>query len=458
MQNQLQQSDLLNSVDHYLETRLDAYINEVAALCAQPSVSATGVGIQACATLVEDTLRNRGFTVTCIETPGNPVIVGRLGDINARTLLFYNHYDVQPPEPLDLWTTPPFAPEIRDGALYARGARDDKGEFIARLAAVDAVREAHGGDLPVGILFVVEGEEEAGSPYIAQMVRENRDLLRCDASIWEEGGIDTEGAPVNYLGGRGLLVVELSVKTMKHDAHSGGAHIMPSAAWRLTWALASLKDQQERVLIPGFYDGAMFPSELDLHLLDLLPDREVQLRESTGTTRFVNDLSGRDLNRAVFNPTCNIQGIETGYTGKGFKTVLPAEARARIDFRLIPGQNPDDIFQKLRAHLDAQGFADVEVRQLGQMLPHITPADDPFIELVSHTGEAIYGKPSRLTPLVGGSSPMYAFGDPLNIPIARAGVGYWDNRQHAPDEHLRLVDFLNGARHIARIIDGFATI
>lgn len=458
MQNPTISTDILNAVDRYLESHLDAYVAEVAELCAQPSVSATGVGIEACANLIEDTLRKRGFTITRIETPGNPVIVGRLGDINARTLLFYNHYDVQPPEPLDEWTTPPFAPDVRDGALYARGARDDKGEFIARLAAVDAVREAHGGELPCGILFVVEGEEESGSPHIAQVVQDNLDLLRCDAAIWEEGGIDNEGAPVNYLGGRGLLVVELSVKTMQHDAHSGGAHNLPSGAWRLTWALASLKDQNEQILIPGFYNAVQAPSALDLELLDLLPDREAQLRKSSGVAQFVNDLRGKALNRAVFNPTCNIQGIETGYTGEGFKTVLPAEARARIDFRLVPGQHPDDIFEKLRAHLDAQGFEDVQVRLLGKMLPHKTPADDPFIGLVSRAGEAVYGKPSRLTPLVGGSSPMYAFGDPLGIPIARAGVGYWDNRQHAPDENLRLVDLLNGARHIARIIEGFPTI
>src|SRR5437763_364599 len=179
--------DNAKQIDTFLESRLDGYIAETAELCAQPSVSAKHEGMAECAQLVAAILKRHGFEVRQFETPGNPIIVGTAKGRSERTMLFYNHYDVQPPEPLELWTSPPFQPEVRDGALYARGSKDDKGEFIARLAAVDAVRAAHGGELPCGVTFVVEGEEEISSPHIAQFVQEHLDLLKSHGSIWEEG-------------------------------------------------------------------------------------------------------------------------------------------------------------------------------------------------------------------------------------------------------------------------------
>ena len=172
------------------------------------------------------------------ETPGQPVVVGKATGQSPHTFLFYNHYDVQPPEPLELWTTPPFEPTIRDGKIFARGVNDDKGEIIARLAAIDAVREAHGGELPCSMVFVVEGEEEVSSPNIAPFVLDHLDLLAADGALWEGGGVDHDDRPGQVLGFRGILAVELSVTTMTRDAHSGGAHMLPSAAWRLLRALA----------------------------------------------------------------------------------------------------------------------------------------------------------------------------------------------------------------------------
>jgi acetylornithine deacetylase/succinyl-diaminopimelate desuccinylase-like protein len=325
-----------SAIDRYLEENLEAYLQETIQLCAQPSVSATGQGLLECARLVEQILQRHGFQTWKIEGYGNPVIVGRAQGRSERTLLFYNHYDVQPPEPLELWDSPPFVPQIRDGKLFARGAKDDKGEFIARLAAVDAVRAAHGGELPCGVLFVVEGNEEVGSPGIARFVQDHLELLRCDGAIWEEGGIDFEERPGTSLGRRGILAVELEVETLSRDAHSGSAHILPSAAWRMVRVLASLKDENERILIPGFYDDVRPISELNLELLRDLPDLEAHLRQTFGVRGFVNNLSGFELRKAVFNPTCNIQGITTGYQGLGSKTAIPARAAAKLDFRLVP--------------------------------------------------------------------------------------------------------------------------
>lgn len=445
-------------IDSYLQTNLNRYIDETAELCTQPSVSARNEGTRECADLVMKILERHGFSAQKFETPGNPVIVGHLAGRSERTLLFYNHYDVQPPEPLEAWTSPPFTPTVREGALYARGARDDKGEIIARLAAVEAVRAAHGGELPCGITFVIEGQEEVGSPHIAQFVREHLELLKCQGAVWEEGGVSAEGRPLTALGVRGILYVELAVETMKTDAHSGGAHILPNAAWRLLRALASLKGDDERIRIPGFYDQALPPSALDLKLLDEMPETETVTRATYGVKDFVGGLIGKDLNRAVFNPTCNIAGFTAGFQGEGMKTVIPARASAKVDFRLVPDQDPEDIFAKLRAHLDAGGFADVTLTWLGAMWPAKAAGDDPFVKLTAQTGEAVYQKPYLMIPSTGGSSPVYAFAKPLGgIPVVSAGIGYGvSNRAHAPDEFVRLEDFLNGARHLARIVDGFA--
>ena len=445
-------------IDAFLERELDTYIAETARLCAQPSVSAKGEGIHGCAELVADLLSRHGFQVQQIATAGNPIIVGHAAGASERTLLCYNHYDVQPAEPFELWTSPPFEPVVRDGALYARGAADDKGELVARVAAVAAVRAAHGGTLPCGVTLVVEGEEEIGSPHIAQFVWDHPDLLRCHGAIWEEGRVDPNGNPGLVLGYRGVLAVELAVEVLARDAHSGSASILPSAAWRLVWALESLKGPDERIRIAGFYDDARPPSELDRQLLAAKPSYEEETRRIYGVKEFIRGVTGEALNAAVFEPTCNIQGITTGYQGSGMKTVIPARAAAKLDFRLVPDQDPDDILAKLRAHLHSAGFSDVTVMRIGAMWPARVAADDPLVKLTIRTGDEVYGKPTVVTPMVGGSSPVYAFAGPLGIPVVNPGVGYWDTRAHSPDEHVRLQDFLNGARQIARIIDGFGDL
>lgn len=447
-------------IDSFINAHLDDYLQEAIRLCSQPSISTTGVGIHECARLIANTLAEHGLETELFETPTYPIIVGRAKGTSERTLLFYNHYDVQPVDPLDLWTTPPFEPEIRDGKLFARGAKDDKGELVARLMAMDAVREANNGVLPCGVTFIVEGEEEIGSGGISQFVREHLELLKCDGAVWEEGNIDHEGFPTEFLGCRGVMCLELHVRTLTRDAHSGSAHALPNAAWRLVQALTSLKGVDERILIPGFYDKVVPPTARDLELFDAMPSFEAFAREQYGVREFVHGHTGREIDEAVFEPTCNICGITSGYQDEGTKTVIPATAMAKIDFRLVPDQDPDDILQKLRAHLDLLGFADVSIVQPeAPMYPYKTQADHPLIELSLSAAEEVYGKRGYIEPLSGGSSPVYAFAKPLgNIPVIAPGVGYWDNRSHSPDEHIRIEDFVNATRQIGRILEGFAGI
>jgi acetylornithine deacetylase/succinyl-diaminopimelate desuccinylase-like protein len=447
-------------LDQYLNDNLDRYIDETIRLCAQPSVSATGYGVRECTVLVAEMIAARGFDVQTYETAGQPVVVGRAKGTSERTFLFYNHYDVQPPEPLELWTTPPFTPTVRDGKIFARGVADDKGEIVARLAAIDAVRSAHGGELPCNMVFVVEGEEEVSSPNIAKFVQDHLELLAADGALWEGGGVDHEDRPGSVLGFRGIIAVELSVQTMSRDAHSGSGHILPSAAWRIIRALTRIKDENERILIPGFYDRVIPPSAADLALIDAQVDSEPFLRKTYGVKNFVADRHGKELITSVFEPTCNIQGIETGYQGAGTKTVIPAKATVKLDFRLVPDQNPEEILELLRKHLDAEGFEDVEIKFHGMMWPFKASDDDPLVRLTQTTAAEVYGvEPRPLVPLGGGSSPAYAFSGPLGgIPVVHAGIGYPNANGHAPDENMRIKDFLNGARHIARLLDGFAEL
>lgn len=224
--------------------------------------------------------------------------------------------------------------------------------------------------------------------------------------------------------------------------------------------METLKGTDEHIRIPGFYDQAKPMSATDKQRFDAQPDNEAFLREQFGVKEFVRGLTGRALDYAVFEPTCNIQGIFAGYQGEGLKTVILAEATCKIDFRLVPDQDPDDIFARLRTHLDQAGFVDVESRRLGQMWPYMADADHPFIEQVARTGQAVYGRSAQILPLDGGSTPIYAFATPLGgIPVVLGpGVSYGRNNRHSPNEHMRLIDFQRAAQHIGRIVAEFATI
>ncbi len=445
------------SYDRYLESHLDDSIVELSKLCAQPSVAAQNWGLQECAQLVADMLRKRGFSVQIRETDGAPVVFGEREGKSDKTLLFYNHYDVQPAEPLDLWVTPPFEPTLRDGKLFARGVSDDKGHLVSRLFAIDALLAEYG-ELPCRVKFVVEGEEEVSSAHLHDFVRDHADLLSADACVWEFGGVDHRDLPLQYLGLRGICYVELSVETASQDVHSGlGGSIFPNAAWRLVWALNSLKGPDERIRIPGFYDPVRPPTDRDRELMEALPEVAGEYLERYNLDHFLKGLTGGvDLRIAeVFEPTCTICGLTSGYQGDGAKPVLPARASAKVDFRLVPDQTPEQVLEQLRAHLDAEGFADVNVRLLGGEAPGRTDPDHPFVDLVVKTSAEVYDAPMQIVPMTGGSGPNYVFLEYLKLPVVTAGVGHPGAQVHAPNENLRLDLYLKGAKHIARILEAF---
>jgi acetylornithine deacetylase/succinyl-diaminopimelate desuccinylase-like protein len=447
-----------NAVDRTIRSQLDNSLSELMRLCAMPSVSAVGVGMQACAERVAGMLEARGFDVQLMPSPGAPVVYAYRTGRSDQTLLFYNHYDVQPPEPLEAWVTPPFAPAIRDGKLFARGANDDKGHIECRLAAIDALLAVEG-VLPCNVKFLIEGDEEDGSTHLPQFVADHADLLAANACIWESGGIDHLGNPIMFAGMRGICYVELAVKTGDRDAHSGlGGSIFPNAAWRLTWALNSLKGPDERIRIPGFYDPVRAPTARDLELLAMLPEDSQDHLRTYGLHGFIKGLTGGvDLRREeVFSPTCTVCGLTSGYQGPSSMTVLPAKASAKVDFRLVPDQTPEQVLPQLRAHLDAQGFEDVMIQDMGSEPPARTDPDDPFLRMVADAASEVYGRPALIAPMTGGSGPNHAFIHHLHVPIASAGVGYPGGEIHAPNEHIVIDHFVAGVRHTARILSRFA--
>lgn len=446
-------------VDAHIQEHLPYWIQQLERLCNQPSISAQNVGMAECAELVATLLKEHGFAAEVMPYKGYPLVYGEANGRAPKTLLMYLHYDVQPPEPLELWESPPFELTQREDKLYARGVTDDKGHIIARLAALVALREVLG-ELPCHIKFLIEGEEEIASPTMPQFVEDYQDKLAADACIWEFGSLNPEGRLNQSLGMRGIVYFELSAHTAEEDAHSGlGGSILPNAAWRLVWALNSLKDHDERILIPGFYDNVVPPTPRDLELLAQLPDNAADLQKRFGVAHFLKGMTGGvELRRtAVMEPTCTICGLNAGYQGAGLKTVIPAHASAKVDFRLVPNQTPAEIEAKLRAHLDAQGFSDIHIHAYGGGRPAKVDPDDPFVRLTNETALEVYGIEPIIEPMIGGSGPSYPFIHILKVPVVLAGVGYPGGRAHAPNENIRIPDFINGIRHTARIVARFAS-
>lgn len=443
----------MEEIYEYIHAHWPEAIEDLKRYCAQPSISAQGVGITECAALTAELLSKYGAPARILLIEGgNPVVFGEIKGDSPYTILFYNHYDVQPPDPLDLWTTPPFQPLVTEGRIRARGTSDDKGDIMARLLAIDAFLKTRG-RLPISIKFVIEGEEEIGSPHLPGFIEQNRSLLLADACFWEGGRVGWENRPEIILGVKGIVGVELEVQGPVRDLHSSLGTIVPNPAWRLVWALASLKDADESILIEGFYDDVQPPRPDEIAAVQSLPSDESELKSTLGIDRFIKGLTGTALNmRSIFEPAININGLVSGYTGRGSKTVLPSVACAKLDIRLVPDQRPSDIIAKLRRHLDRHGFGDIRLTAAEGEAPTRTPPDHLFVKAVIETARAVYGAEPIVKPNMTGSGPMHAFTQTLGVPAASCGVSNPDSRPHAPDENIRLADFILGAKHIAALL------
>ena len=402
-------------------------------------------------------MRELGITARLMPTTtGVPMVVGELRSPRAtRTLLFYNHYDVQPAEPLDGWDTPPFEPTVRDGCVFARGATDNKGNIVSRLAAVQAFLRTNG-SVPINLKFLVEGQEEIMSPGLPTFVESHADLLAADGCVWEDtmGRID---APVVSLGSKGMCQLELRCKVANSESHSAYAGLYQNAIWRLTWALASLKAVGDRVLVDGFLDDLRPLTSAEQQMVQQLPILDHARLQTSALQSLRPGLHpGEAHARQSLDPTFNISGIRGGYQGEGTKTIIPAEASAHLDIRLVPDQDPARTADLVRAHLTSRGFDDVEVLYLGGSHPSRSPVDSTLNRAIAAASETAYGQPPVFEPHQAGSTPQWVIQRYLDIPCSATGVGYVGCLSHAPNENIRIDHLLTGAKYMAAIMHEFA--
>jgi acetylornithine deacetylase/succinyl-diaminopimelate desuccinylase-like protein len=442
----------------YIDTHKEQFLDELYTLLRIPSISAQGRGLHEAAAFVRERLERLGAEVQIFSMGGGaPLVYGTLGS-GPRRLLIYDHYDVQPPEPLELWHSPAFEPTIRDGKLYARGVADNKGNLLLRMQAIEAWLATQG-PLPLQIVFVIEGEEEISSRTLPLFCKEYANLLAADGCLWETGGRDRDERPHVHCGAKGIQYIELVARGAAYDLHSSKATVVPNPAWRLTWALATLKAPDGRILIPGFYDAVREPSAADLAALESIPQEdEAELLADYGIPAFLDDLHGLErLQRHYFTPTCTICGLVSGYTGPGSKTVLPNEARAKIDFRLVPDMEPETVMRQVRAHLDEQGYPDIEIIDHGSAHPSRSDLDSAMAQATARAARATYGSEPAIYPTMAGTGPMYDLGPALGVPVATgAGCGYYGTLIHAPNENARLDDYWLAMRWMGELIREFA--
>ncbi len=451
----------LDSLDRVLATaerHRDEDLATLLRLVAQPSISAQGIGVRECAALEADLLRGAGLATRELETPGHPMVYGEwLGAPGKPTVLFYGHYDVQPPDPLDLWQTPPFEPAIRDGRIYARGVADNKAQHFSHIAAIRAWLETTG-SLPVNVKILLEGEEETGSPHLDETVRAHRDLLAADLVYTSDGPVTDDRYPEIAFGVRGLLYIELRATGPNRDLHSGHwGGVAPNPIWTLVRALNTMLDTENRITIDGFFDHVVAPGPAARAAMNALPFDTGEAIGRIGLSAMTppDDLPYAD--RIMARPTVNIAGFTGGYGGPGSKTIIPSRATVKIDMRLVPEQHPDDIWEKVVSHL-AMHAPDVEVVRIeGGMIPSSTPVDHPLADVVRDAVERGFGSRPIDIPLVGGSLPDATWTKTLGIPSFLVPYGAPEQANHAPNESYRIDRLWQGIATSAALLAGLAT-
>jgi acetylornithine deacetylase/succinyl-diaminopimelate desuccinylase-like protein len=441
----------------YLDEHRDRFVAELRELCAIPCETGNAAALDDAARWCADRLGAAKATVRTLRTGDEPaLVVGEAGS-GKRTLICVQHYDVQPAVPLELWQSPPFDPAIRDGALFARGVNDNKGHLLLRIQALEAYRATRG-ELPIKVRFLIEGEEEDGSAHLAELLAQDPSLTDGDGALKEGGGIDAAGHPHLLLGGKGIYYVELRARTMNRDAHSGGATYLPNAAWRLIDSLKTLVDKNGRILIDGFYDDVRSPTDAELASVRALPFEAENKRLVHGITDFAwrRDEDAASL-AAIFEPTCNICGIWSGFTGTGTKTVIPAEATAKVDFRLVADQDPARIAKVLRAHLDKHGFTDIEAKSKEGTRPYRGRLDDPVVRAAKAAAEAAFGTEAFIVPTSGGTSPMWQVCGKRKLANVTLGMGHPGSGAHAPNENILLDNYWRALRATVDLYGRYAT-
>ncbi len=453
----------MNNVIDYINTNRDRYIDELKEYLAIPSISALpahAADVRKCAEWTAAEMTRIGLqNVRLIETPGHPVVYGDwLGAEGAPTILFYGHYDVQPVDPLELWESPPFEATVRDGELYARGAADDKGQVFMHFKAIEAHMKQNG-RLPVNIKIILEGEEEVGSSHLDDFVRDHQQDLAADVVVISDSPMFDRGVPSICYGLRGLVYFQIDLRGTKSDLHSGSfGGAVANPAMVIAQILAQMKDRGGRIKIPGFYDDVRELREEERAEFKKLPFNETRYRKELGAPKLFGESGYTTLERVWGRPTFEVNGLLSGFTGDGAKTVIPAVAMAKVSMRLVPDQNPDTIAQRFEVYVKKVSPKTVEltVTRMHGGKPWMTEFDNPFVQAAARAIEKGFGK----TPVFnreGGSIPVVAtFQELLGLPSVLFGVGLPDENAHAPNERLDLGNFQGGVIASAYLYDEIA--
>src|SRR5215472_6544578 len=441
----------MNAVIDFINTNRDKYVDELKAYLAIPSISALpehAADVKRAAEWTADEMRRIGMqNVRLIDTPGFPVVYGDwLGASGAPTILFYGHYDVQPVDPLNLWESPPFEATVRDGEIYARGAADDKGQVFMHLKAIEAHLK-NGGQLPVNLKLIVEGEEEVGSANLDDFIRSNKSQLAADVVVISDSAMFDRGVPSICYSLRGLVYCQIDVRGTKSDLHSGvfgGAVINPNMA--LVQILAQMKDRGGRIKVPNFYEDVRELSAEEREAWKKLPFNEKKYKKDLGAPKLFGESGYTTLERVWARPTFDINGMIGGFTGEGAKTVIPAVSMAKVSMRLVPDQDPDKITKSFEeyVHKVAPKSVEVKVTRLHGAKPWLTEYNSPYVQAAGRAIEKGFGRPPVFCR-EGGSIPVVStFKEELGLPSVLFGVGLPDENAHAPNEKLDLENFHNG--------------
>ena len=442
-------TDLLTYVDEHK----DRFLKELTEFIAIPSVSTDrerNEDTRRCAQWLADHMRSIGLDrVEVMPTKGHPVVYAEwLGAPGKPTVLFYGHYDVQPAEPLDLWTSPPFEATIRDGNLYARGAADDKGQVFIHLKSIEAYLR-NGGTLPVNIKLMIEGEEEIGSEHLVEFIEEHRELLQADLVLISDSSMFERGVPSICYGLRGLAYMQLDLVGPNRDLHSGSfGGTVHNPIQALTEIIASLHDKRGRVTIPGFYKDVLSLSARERKAFRKLPWSDRTYARGLGVKKLYGEKGFSTLERVWARPTLECNGIWGGFTGEGAKTVLPSRASAKISMRLVPNQSSEKIARLFERHIRkiVPKTVTVNVRSLHGGEPALTPLDSPGVVAAVKALEMGFGK-KPLFQREGGSIPIVVqLKELLGLDTVLLGFGLPDENAHAPDEFLNLDNFYGGLR------------
>lgn len=437
----------LQDVFAYVDEHRQEFIERLIDYVRRPSISAYGEGIREVAEYIAGILNQLGVQARILPTAGWPMVLGQRADAPGRpTVLLYGHYDVQPPDPLDAWISPPFEPTVRDGRLYARGVGDNKGQHFAQILALESLVACRGA-LPCNVKVLLEGEEEIGSPQMPSFVREHREELQATLVLTSDGPVDESGRSRILFGVRGVLDFELRARGANRDLHSGNwGGVAPNPIWTLVHLLATMKNARGDVTIEGFFDNVLPLTPLERAALEALPADTEAIKRSLDIEQFDQPLERGYAERLAAWPTFTINGLHGGYGGPGSKTVLPHEAFAKCDIRLVEAQTADEIFGKVEAHVRRYAPEVEVIRTGGAMDPSKTPLDSPYTDPIRRGVIAAQGVEPLLVPALGGSLPDYVFTKVLGIPAFGVPYANADESNHAPNENLEVERFIMGIK------------